>query len=89
MPLLDVRDLCVNYYTEEGIFCAVENLDFHLEQGKSLGIVGESGCGKTTAMLAVMRLLPEAGRIVGGEVLLDGTDLLRLSPSELRRYRWA
>ncbi len=88
MPLLDVRDLVVEYHTGEGIYRAVEDLTFHLEQGRSLGVVGESGCGKTTAMLAVMRLLPEAGRIVGGQVLLDGTDLLQLSPSELRRYRW-
>jgi len=88
MSLLDVRNLCVEYHTEEGNFCAVENLDFHLEKGRSLGIVGESGCGKTTAMMAVMRLLPEAGRIVGGEVLLDGMDLLQLSPAKLRRYRW-
>ena len=88
MSLLDVRNLIVEYHTGEGIYRAVEDLTFHLEQSRSLGIVGESGCGKTTAMLAVMRLLPEAGRIVGGQVLLDGTDLLRLSPSELRRYRW-
>jgi peptide/nickel transport system ATP-binding protein len=88
MSLLEVRDLTVEYHTREGIFCAVENLSFDLEHGKSLGIVGESGCGKTTAMLAVMRLLPEAGRIVGGQALLDGVDVLQLSLSKLRRYRW-
>ena len=88
MSLLDVRDLTVEYHSEDGVFRAVESLDFHLEQGKSLGVVGESGCGKTTAMLAVLRLLPEAGRIVGGDVILDGTDLLALSPAELCGFRW-
>jgi peptide/nickel transport system ATP-binding protein len=89
MTLLDVHDLTVEYHTDAGIFRAVEQLSFQLEQGKSLGMVGESGCGKTTAMLALMRLLPEVGRIVAGEVLLDGVDLLRLPAAEMRRYRWS
>jgi peptide/nickel transport system ATP-binding protein len=88
MSLLEVRDLTVEYHTKDGIFCAVENLNLDLDQGESLGIVGESGCGKTTAMLAVMRLLPEAGRIVSGRVLLDGVDLLQLPVAQLRTYRW-
>jgi peptide/nickel transport system ATP-binding protein len=88
MALLDVRNLTVEYHTNGRVFRAVEDLNFSLEQGGSLGIVGESGCGKTTAMLALMRLLPDAGRIVEGEVLLDGTDLLWLSPAEMRDYRW-
>ncbi|MCK4901328.1 MAG: ATP-binding cassette domain-containing protein, partial [Anaerolineales bacterium] len=78
MALLNVHNLTVEYHTDAGVFCAVEHLNFHLEQGKSLGLVGESGCGKTTAMLALMRLLPEAGRIVQGQVLFEGTDLLQL-----------
>ena len=65
MPLLEIQDLTVEYHTDAGIFRAVEHLNLCLEQGKSLGLVGESGCGKTTAMLALMRLLPDAGRIVG------------------------
>lgn len=88
MPLLEVNDLTVEYHTEDGVFRAVEGLSFHLEPGKSIGIVGESGCGKTTAMLAILRLLPEVGRIMGGEAILDGTDLLSLSPNEFRKYRW-
>jgi peptide/nickel transport system ATP-binding protein len=88
MSLLEVNDLTIEYHTEDGVFRAVEGLNFHLDQGKSLGIVGESGCGKTTAMLAIMRLLPEAGRIVGGEAFLDGTNLFALSTDELRHYRW-
>ena len=88
MSLLEVRDLTVEYVTEAGVFCAVEELDFDLEQGKSLGVVGESGCGKTTAMLAAMRLLPEAGRITSGQVLLEGVDILQLPLPQLRDYRW-
>lgn len=88
MSLLEVKDLTVEYHTEDGIFRAVEGLNFHLEPGKSIGIVGESGCGKTTAMLAIMRLLPEVGRIIAGEAILDGTNLLALSIDELRQYRW-
>jgi peptide/nickel transport system ATP-binding protein len=88
MTLLQVQNLTVEYQTTVGTYRAVEDLSFHLERGKSLGIVGESGCGKTTAMLALMRLLPEEGRIVNGKVLLEQTNLLRLSPDELNKYRW-
>ena len=68
---------------------AVEDISFSLEQGRSLGLVGESGCGKTTAMLGVLRLLPAEGRIVSGEVRYKGVDLLRLSEQEMRKYRWS
>ena len=88
MTFLDVRNLTIEYHTHAGVFRAVEDLTFHLEEGGSLGIVGESGCGKTTAMLAMMRLLPEEGRIVDGEILFKSTDLLQLSLAEMRRYRW-
>jgi peptide/nickel transport system ATP-binding protein len=88
MSLLEVNQLTVEYQTAAGNFRAVEDLSLKLEPGKSLGLVGESGCGKTTAMLALMRLLPEAGRIVKGEVLFEGIDLMRLSPQGMREYRW-
>ncbi|RKX82779.1 MAG: ABC transporter ATP-binding protein, partial [Spirochaetes bacterium] len=92
IPLLQVKDLCVEYHIPAGVFKAVDKLSFNLEKGKSLGIVGESGCGKTTAMLALLRLLPESGRIVEGEVLLEvegeQKDILRLPPSELKEFRW-
>ncbi len=88
MSLLSVKDLSVEYHTDAGVFRAVDQLSFSLEPGRSLGLVGESGCGKTTAMLALMRLLPDAGRIVDGEVLFEGVDLLQLSPAEMRAYRW-
>ena len=88
MSLLDVRHLTVEYHTSQGCYRAVEDVSFTLEAGQALGIVGESGCGKTTSMLALLRLLPETGRIVHGEALFKGTDLLRLSPSQMRERRW-
>jgi len=89
MTTLDVRNLSVNYMTDEGVALnAVEGLTFVLEQGRSLGLVGESGCGKTTVMLSLMRLLPEAGRIVDGQVLFDGRDLLQISERDMQSVRW-
>jgi len=89
MVILEVQNLSVNYLTDDGTALrAVEDLSFELEQGRSLGLVGESGCGKTTAMLGVLRLLPAEGRIVSGEVRYKGVDLLRLSEREMRKYRW-
>jgi peptide/nickel transport system ATP-binding protein len=63
-------------------------VSFHLEKGRSLGVVGESGCGKTTVMMALLRLLPEEGRIVSGQMLFDGRDLLQHSEAEMRQVRW-
>ena len=98
MAVLEVRNLSVNYLTDHpsagsgrrgAALRAVEDVSFSLEQGRSLGLVGESGCGKTTAMLGVLRLLPAEGRIVSGEVRYEGVDLLRLSEREMRKYRWS
>jgi len=89
MSTLEVHDLSINYMTDGGVALnAVEGLTFSLEQGHSLGLVGESGCGKTTVMLSLMRLLPEAGRIVDGQVLFNGRDLLRISEREMQSVRW-
>ncbi len=88
--MIDVRDLSVEFVTPEGAALrAVDGLSFTLQRGEALGVVGESGCGKTTAMLAMLRLLPPAGRIAGGQVLVDGVDLLALPTDELRRRRWS
>jgi peptide/nickel transport system ATP-binding protein len=87
-PLLEVRHLSTHFETDEGIFKAVEDLSFELRTGESLGLVGESGCGKTTAMLSLLRLLPAAGRIVSGEIRLEGQDLLDLDESQMRSVRW-
>jgi peptide/nickel transport system permease protein len=90
MVALDVRNLSVNYITDEGVVLnAVEDVSFQLDQGESLGIVGESGCGKTTVMLALMRLLPEAGRIMQGQVIFGGEDLLQYSEAEMCDLRWS
>jgi len=98
MAVLEVQNLSVNYLTDHpsagsgrrgAALRAVEDVSFSLEQGRSLGLVGESGCGKTTAMLGVLRLLPAEGRIVSGEVRYEGVDLLRLSEREMRKYRWS
>ncbi len=86
--LLQVHHLSTNFVNQEGVFRAVEDLSFTLREGQSMGLVGESGCGKTTAMLSLLRLLPAAGRIVSGEVLLGKKDLLRLSEAEMRAVRW-
>jgi len=88
MALLDVRGLTVEYHTPAGDLRAVEDLSFSLEERETLGIVGESGCGKSTAMLALMRILPEEGRVVAGEIALEGADLLQLSPADMRTRRW-
>ncbi len=89
MAILEVRNLSVNYLTDNGTALnAVEDLSFSLTQGGSLGLVGESGCGKTTAMLGLLRLLPAEERIVSGEVRYEGVDLLHLSEQEMRKYRW-
>jgi peptide/nickel transport system ATP-binding protein len=90
MTTLDVRNLSVSYLSEQGVALkATEGVSFQLNQGKSLGIVGESGCGKTTVMLAILRLLPEAGRIVQGQVLFEGEDLLQYSEAEMCDLRWS
>ncbi|MGD0121013.1 MAG: ABC transporter ATP-binding protein [Candidatus Limnocylindrales bacterium] len=88
MALLSVRDLVVRFHTRDGTVYAVNGVSFDLEQGETLGLVGESGCGKSVTNLAVMRLLPApAGRIVGGHVYFEGEDLIGLDESEMRDIR--
>ncbi len=86
--LLDVRDLRTQFATHEGIVKAVDGVSFHLDEGEVLGLVGESGCGKSVSALSLMRLIPNPpGRIVGGEAFFEGQDLLSLDESELRKIR--
>src|ERR1700694_4634189 len=87
--VLDVRDLRVSYHTAAGSVRAVNGVSFFLRPGERLGLVGESGSGKTTTALSLMRLLQESAVIEGGEVVLDGVDLLRLSEPEMRLARFA
>jgi oligopeptide transport system ATP-binding protein len=87
-PLLEVRDLKTCFFTQDGVVHAVNGISYDLSEGETLGIVGESGCGKSVSVLSVMRLIPEPpGRIVGGEVLFEGQDLLKMNSNEIRRVR--
>ena len=86
--LLDVRGLRTHFASERGEVRAVDGVDFRLERGRTLGIVGESGCGKSVTALSIMGLVPQPpGRIAGGEVLLEGEDLLKAPPGRLRDLR--
>jgi oligopeptide/dipeptide ABC transporter ATP-binding protein len=85
--LLEVKDLQVSFFTDTQELKAVDGVSFPVNRGEVFGIVGESGCGKTVTSLSVMRLVPPPGRIVGGEIILDGTDLLRLPVGEMEKVR--
>jgi oligopeptide/dipeptide ABC transporter ATP-binding protein len=82
--LLKVKDLSVQFRTEEGMFYAVEHISFDLMEQKTLAIVGESGSGKSVTSLAIMQLLAENGRITSGEIFLDGEDILKLSQPQVQ-----
>ncbi len=88
-PLLDIRRLSTHYVSARGtrVTRAVDDVSLVLDQGQTLGIVGESGSGKTTLALTLLRLLPPAARIVSGEILFEGADLLKKSDGEMRRIR--
>lgn len=85
--LLDVRDVTVEYVGLKGRVKAVDSVSFSLEKGSTLGIVGESGCGKSTLGFSILRLVPPPGRIVAGEITLDGVNLLSQSEDAIRRLR--
>ncbi|MBL8706759.1 MAG: ABC transporter ATP-binding protein [Rhodospirillales bacterium] len=87
-PLLKVNDLCTQFFTLDGVTRAVDGVGFAIGAGETLGIVGESGCGKSVTALSIMRLLPpRLGRIVSGSVEFDGVDLAALSEAEMRAVR--
>ena len=88
--LLEVRDLETHFFTMDGIVRAVDGVSYDLEEGETLGLVGESGCGKSVSALSLMRLIPDPpGKIVNGEVLLDGEDILKIDMDEMRNVRGA
>lgn len=88
VPLLEVRGLCVNFKTENGILQAADNVCFSLERGRTLGLVGESGCGKSVSCMSIPRLIQQPpGHISSGSILLDGIDTLKLSEKEMRDVR--
>jgi peptide/nickel transport system ATP-binding protein len=87
-PLLQVRDLITAFDTDAGLVRAVDQVSFEIERGKTLGIVGESGCGKSVTAMSIVRLLPQpAGKILQGEVTFKGRDLTRLRPEDIRKVR--
>jgi len=88
VPLLDIRDLHIYYATQRGMMKAVEGVSFTVEPGRHLGLIGESGCGKTTTGRAVMRVMPRNGRIAKGEMIFKGRDLVKASEKEMREIRW-
>ena len=87
MPLLSVRDLAVQFKTRKSTVRAVNGVSFDLDAGETLGIVGESGCGKSVTSLAMLGILPKAGRVTHGEVLFEDVDLLKVPDSQLRQVR--
>jgi peptide/nickel transport system ATP-binding protein len=86
-PLLQVRGLKTSFQTRDGVVRAVDGIDFHVNSGEIMGLVGESGCGKSVTSLSIMRLVGRPGRIEAGEIIFDGRDLLKLKPDEMRRLR--
>ncbi len=86
--LLEVKELRTQFFTQDGVVNAVNGISYTLDEGETLGIVGESGCGKSVGVMSLIRLIPmPPGRVVGGEVWFDGRDLLKLSDDEIRQVR--
>jgi oligopeptide/dipeptide ABC transporter ATP-binding protein len=85
--LLDIRNLRTYFYTQDGVVKAVDGVDFHVRRGEVVGLVGESGCGKSVMSLSVMRLIAHPGKIESGEVWFDGVNLLGLPGGEMARMR--
>ena len=86
-PILEVRDLRTSFHTREGEGRAVDGVSFHLDRGETLGLVGESGCGKSVTALSILGLVAPPGRIGGGQILLSGRDLLTLPEKDMRQVR--
>jgi peptide/nickel transport system ATP-binding protein len=86
-PLLEVNGLRTSFHTRDGVVRAVDGINFHVDAGEIMGLVGESGCGKSVTSLSIMRLVGKPGVIDAGEVLFDGTNLLTLSDGEMRKIR--
>jgi len=87
--LLEIRGLRVYFYTAEGVVKAVDDVDLAMNKGEALGLVGESGCGKSTIGLSILRLVPTPGKIVSGSISFDGEDLTKKSEDDLRKIRGA
>jgi peptide/nickel transport system ATP-binding protein len=87
-PVLQVEGLTTHYRTLRGWVRAADNVSFNVDQGEALGLAGESGCGKSTVALSLLKILPSGGRIRKGRIMFDGQDLVPLSESQMRKIRW-
>ena len=86
--LLDVRNLNVSFHTDDGVFKAVDNVSLHVKRGEIVGLIGESGCGKSVTSLSILKLIPSPpGKIDSGQIFFNGHDLLKLNTAELRKIR--
>ena len=86
--LIEVKGLKTHFFTDEGVSPAVDGVDYSVKKGETLGVVGESGCGKSVTALSILRLIPEPpGKIVAGDILFEGQSLLELAPEEMRKIR--
>ncbi|MGB9134269.1 MAG: ABC transporter ATP-binding protein [Candidatus Bathyarchaeia archaeon] len=89
MAILDVQDLSIYYSIGRGVVRAAEGVSFQLEKGEAMGLAGESGCGKTTVALSLLKILPTNGKIVNGKIVVNGVDVVGLSENEMRKeIRW-
>ena len=88
MVMLDVQDLTTHYLTLSGPVRAVDEVSFQVNKGEMMGLAGESGCGKTTVALSILKILPLGGKILGGKILFKGSDLAKLKETEMRKIRW-
>src|SRR5687768_6607285 len=87
-PLLDIKGLKTQFFTQDGVVKAVDDVSFYVMPGETLGVVGESGCGKSMTGLSIMRLIPSPpGKIVAGEIVFNGEDILQMSDDEVRKIR--
>ena len=85
--LLDIRDLRTYFYTQDGVVKAVDGVSFHVKRGEVVGLVGESGCGKSVTSFSILRLVGYPGKIVSGEILFEGRDILKMSDKEITALR--
>ncbi|HWQ46697.1 MAG TPA: ABC transporter ATP-binding protein [Longilinea sp.] len=87
-PILSIRDLTMEYKTRKGFVSAIDNVSFDLKKGESMGLVGESGCGKTSIAMTLLKLFPDNAVIRSGQILLDGKDLVPLTDEQMQSIRW-
>ncbi len=88
MKVLEINNLTTHYTLREGFVSAIDDVAFFIDEGVTFGIAGESGCGKTTTALSIMRILPENGHIIDGQIALDGEDILAKTENEMKKIRW-